>query len=148
MTDDEIVKQASEIFSDSDSKQYTKTTLWKWYFGWRPQILFRVPLFLLFVYQGLWFVWAELQDVIFFFQTKPVTWGSILLIMIFGSILIWFILAPVVVCFGSIYWLYEINIGKNTAWRKFLYSIGIILLVMFGAGIIRLFTAWIFGILG
>lgn len=148
MNDDEIVKQASEIFSDLDNKQHAKPTLWKWYFGWRPQILFRVPIFLVFAYQGFWYIWAEIRDIIYFFQTTPVTWGSILLVMLFGSILIWFFLAPIFICFYSIEWLYEINIGKNTAWKKFLYSIGIILLVIFGAGIIRLFTSWILGILG
>ncbi len=147
MTDNEIVRQASEIFSDSDNKHPAKPTFWKWYFGWRPQILFRVPIFLMFVYQGIWVIWVTIQDIVFFFQTTPVTWGSIILIMIFGSILVWFFLLPIAICFGSIYWLYHINIEKYTAWRKFLYSIGIILLVMFGTGIIQLFTAWILGIL-
>jgi len=122
-------------------------TLWKWYFGWHPRLFFSVPIFLVFVYQGLWFIRAEIQDMVFFFQHTEVTWGAILLIMTFGSILIWFILAPIYICFGSIDWLYQINIGNYTAWKKFLYSIGIILLVVFGASIIRLLTAWVLGIL-
>lgn len=39
------------------------------------------------------------------------------------------------------------NTGNYTAWKKFLYSIGIILMVVFGTSIIRLFTAWMLGIL-
>ncbi len=133
----------------SEAYQTKETpTLWKWYFGWHPRLFLSVPIFLLFAYQGLWFVWAEIGDVVFFFQTKPVTWGSIFLIMFFGSFLIWFILAPIYICFASIEWLYEINIGKHTAWKKFLYTVGIILLVVFGTSIIRLFTGWILGILG
>lgn len=155
----EYKKLEGGLFSDMENKTIEDTTvsetyqikepptLWKWYFGWRPQILFRVPIFLLFVYQGIWFILGEIQDVIFFFQHTPITWWSILLVMFFGSILVWFILAPIFICFMSIDWLYQINIGKNTAWRKFLYSIGIILLVLFGTSIIRLFTAWILGIL-
>lgn len=122
-------------------------TLWKWYFGWHPRILLTLPIFLIFAYQGVWFIWAEISDVIFFFQHTPVTWGAILFIVFLGAIVIWFIIAPIYICFGSIVWLYQINIGKNTAWKKFLYSAGIILLVVFGTSIIRLFTAWILGIL-
>lgn len=122
-------------------------TFWKWYFGFHPRLFLTVPVFLMFAYQGIWFLWAEIQDVFYFFQVKPITWGSILLVLLFGSFLIWFIFAPIYICFASINWLYEINIGKNTAWKKFLYSIGVILLVLFGPGIIRLFTSWILGIL-
>lgn len=122
-------------------------TLWKWYFGWHPRLFLTVPTFLIFAIYGIWYIFAEFQDVIFFFQTKPVTWGAILLIVILGSVLIWFLVAPIYISFGSIYWLYQINIKNNTAWKKFLYSIGIILLVIFGTGIIRLFTDWILGIL-
>jgi hypothetical protein len=102
-----------------------------------------VPIFLLFVYQGLWFIWAEIRDVVFFFQHTEVTWGAIFLIFIGGSILVWFLLLPIYICFYSIEWLYQINIGNYTAWKKFLYSIGIILLVVFGTSIIRLFTTWV-----
>jgi len=136
-----------EKTSTSETYQTKETpTIWKWYFGWNPRLFFSVPIFLVFAYQGLWFIWAEIQDVVFFFQHTEVTWGAILLIMIFGSFLIWFILAPIVICFCSISWLYEINTGNNTAWKKFLYSIGIILLVLLGTSIIRLFTTWILGI--
>jgi len=137
-----------ERISISETYRIKETpTLWKWYFGWHPRILINVPIFLLFVYHGIWFIWAELTDIIYFFQTKPVTWGAIILIMFFGFILMWFIIAPIYICFASINWLYEINIKNNTAWKKFLYSIGIILLVVFGTSIIRLFTAWALGIL-
>lgn len=121
-------------------------TFWKWYFSFHPRLFLTIPAFLLFVYQGLWFVIAEIQDILYFFHTKPITWGSILLVLLFGSILIWFILAPIYICLYSISWLYEVNIGKYSAWRKFLYSIGIVLLVSFGPGLIRLFTSWILGI--
>lgn len=122
-------------------------TFWKWYFGWHPRLFLTIPAFLLFAYQGIWFFWAEIQDIIYFFQTKPITWGSILLVILFGSFLIWFFILPIYICFGSIFLLYQINIENNTAWKKFLYSIGVILLVLFGPGIIRLFTSWILGIL-
>lgn len=122
-------------------------TLWKWYFGWHPRIFLTVPAFLTFVYSGFWFIWAEIHDVIYFFQTKPISWGSIILVLIFGSFLLSFIIAPIYICFASIDWLYEINIGNNTAWKKFLYSVGIILLVIFGTGIIRLLITWVLSIL-
>ncbi len=140
------------VFNFNDMENETNAlektpTLWKWYFGWHPRLFLSVPIFLMFAYQGLWFIWAEIQDITFFFQTKPITWGAIFLIMFFGTFLIWFILAPIYICFASIGWLYQINIGNKTAWRKFLYTIGIILLVIFGTSLIRLFTAWILGIL-
>lgn len=122
-------------------------TFWKWYFGFHPRLFLTIPAFLLFVYQGFWFVWAEFQDVLYFFQVKPITWGSILLVLLCGSLLIWFVLAPIVICFASLGWLYEVNIGKYTAWKKFLYSIGIFLLVFVGPGLLRLFTSWVLGIL-
>ena len=121
-------------------------SLWKWYFGWHPRLFLSVPIFLFFVYQGLWFIWAEIQDMRFFFQNTEITWGAILLIMFFGAFLIWLIFAPIYICFASIGWLYEVNTGSYTAWKKFLYTIGIILLVLFGTSIIRLFTTWTLGI--
>lgn len=121
--------------------------LWRWYFAWHPRIFLTVPAFLLFVYSGFWFIWAEIRDIIFFFQTKPVTWGAIILIMLLGTLLIWFFIAPIYICFASIDWLYKINIGNKTAWKKFLYSIGILLLVIVGATIIRDLAAWILGVL-
>lgn len=140
MTEVESIKDANRVDDPP--------TIWKWYFGWHPRIFVTLPVFLLFTYQGLWYIWAELQDIIFFFQTAPVTWGSIFLVLIFGAILMWFVLAPIVIPFMSINWLYEINIGEHTAWRKFIYSSGIILLVILGTGIIRFFTLWILGLLG
>ncbi len=142
MENETIETTVSEIHSIKE-----RPTLWKWYFGWRPQILIRVPILLFFIYSGIWFIWAELQDLIFFFHTKPVTWGAIFLILLFGSILVWFIIVPIYICFASIGWLYEIITGYSTPWRKFLYSIGIILLVIFGTSIIRLLVAWALGIL-
>lgn len=136
MDDNEIVKLAGEIFSDN--KATPKPTLWKWYFGWRPQILFRVPIFLYFVQQGIWSIWFDLQVIALFFQHAAVTWGGIFLIMILGSVLLMLFLSPIWICFGSIYWLYQINIEKYSAWRKFLYSIGIILLVIFGTMLIKI----------
>jgi len=118
-------------------------TFWKWYFGWNPRIFLTAPIFLIFVYLGLWFVLAEIKDVLFFFQHTEVTWMAILLIMCFGVFLFWFIIAPIVICFWSIDWLYKINIEKNSPWKKFLYSIGIILLVTVGTSLIRAFTAWV-----
>lgn len=118
-------------------------SFWKWYFGWHPRLFLTVPTFLLFVYQGLWYIWAEIQDVILFFTSRPITWGAIFLVMILGTFLTWFILAPIYISFSSLVWLYEINTGKYSAWKKFLSTLGIILLVMFGTGLIRLFTAWI-----
>ncbi len=122
-------------------------TLWKWYFGWHPRILITVPIFLYFIYSGLWFIWAEIGDVIYFFQTKPVTWGSMFLIMFFGIFLFWFLLAPVLISFYSISWLYGMITRNYTAWKKFLYSTGIFLLVIVGTNLIHLFTLWILGIL-
>lgn len=121
-------------------------TLWKWYFGWHPRILFSLPIFLLFVYNGIWFIGAEIADVIYFFQTKPVSWGAIFLIIFFGAILFWLFIAPIYISFRSVGWIYEINIGNNTAWKKFLCSIGIVLLVVFGTSIIRIISIWILGI--
>lgn len=121
-------------------------TFWRWYFGWHPRLFLTIPTFLIFAYQGVWFIGAEIQDIIYFFQTKPVTWGSIFLIMFLGSALISFIIMPIYICFASLVWLYEISIGNNTAWRKFLYSIGIVLLVFVGADVLHLFTNWIIGI--
>ena len=137
----------NSLFSETYQTK-EKPTLWKWYFGWHPRLFLTVPVFLFFVYQGIWFIFAEIEDVVFFFQTKPVTWGAIILIMFLSAFLIWFLLAPIVICFNSIEWLYKINIGDFTAWKKFLYSIGIFLLVLFGTSIIRIFTLWILGILG
>ena len=121
-------------------------TLWKWYFGWHPRIFLTVPIFLLFVLQGLWFIRAIFGDVVFFFQHTEITWGSIFLVFIVGGFLITFIIAPIYLCFYSIGWLYEVNIGNDSAWKKFLYSIGLILLVVFGTSLIRLFNAWVIGI--
>jgi len=88
---------------EKEIDQIKKTpTLWKWYFGLHPRIILSVPIFLLFVYQGLWFIWAEIQDVVFFFQYKEVTWGAIFWVFIFGSILVWFLLLPIYICFYSI----------------------------------------------
>src|SRR5665648_502227 len=84
-------------------------TLWKWYFGWHPRIFLSIPIFLLFVYQGLWFILAEFRDIVFFFNHTEITWGSIFLVLIFGSILIWFFLLPIYICFCSIDWLYQVN---------------------------------------
>lgn len=139
--------EVNDVEKDIDQIKETPT-LWKWYFAWHPRILLSVPIFLLFVYQGLWFIWAEISDVTFFFRHTEITWGSIFLVLIFGSLLIWFFLSPIYICFCSIEWLYQINIGNNTAWKKFLYSIGIVLLVVFGTSIIRLFTLWVLGVLG
>lgn len=139
--------EIKDIEKDIDQIKETPT-LWKWYFGWHPRIFLTVPIFLLFVYQGFWFILAEIRDVVFFFQHTEITWGSIFLVLIFGSILIWFFLLPIYICFCSIEWLYQINIGNYTAWKRFLYSIGIILLVVFGTSIIRLFTLWVLGVLG
>jgi hypothetical protein len=131
-----------------ETYQVKKTTsLWRWYFGWHPRLFLTVPAFLIFVIYGIWYIVAEFQDVIYFFQNKPITWGSILLVLLFGSVLLWFIIAPIYISFCSISWLYEVNIKDSTAWKKFLSSIGIILLVLFGTSIIRLFTNWILGIL-
>ncbi|MDD5569072.1 MAG: hypothetical protein PHG23_01500 [Candidatus Pacebacteria bacterium] len=116
-------------------------SVWKWYFNFHPLTLIKVPIFLIFLYQGIWFIGAELQDIISFFQ-HPVTWGSIFLIILFGTFLIWFIIGPIYICFASINWLYEINTGKDLWWGKFWKSTGIILLVIFGTSIIRLFTQW------
>jgi hypothetical protein len=70
-----------------------------------------------------------------------------LLILLGGSILLWFILAPIYISFASIGWLYEISIGKQTAWKKFFSIIGIILLALIGPNLLRFFTNWILGIL-
>jgi len=66
-----------EKTSTSETYQTKETpTIWKWYFGWNPRLFFSVPIFLVFAYQGLWFIWAEIQDVVFFFQHTEVTWGG------------------------------------------------------------------------
>lgn len=121
--------------------------LWKWYFGWHPRIFVTVPTFLLFVYSGLWFIWAEISDIVFFFQHTEITWRSIFVVFVLGNMVLWLIILPTYICFWSIEWLYQINVVNYTAWKKFLYSIGIILLVIFGTSAIRIFTAWIMGIL-
>ena len=77
-------------------------TLWKWYFGWHPRIFLTLPIFVLFVYSGIWFIWTELKDIVFFFQTTPVTWGAIFLIVILGSVFLMLLLAPIYICFLSI----------------------------------------------
>lgn len=123
-----------------------KPTLWKWYFGWHPRIFLTAPIFLLFVYQGIWFILKELGDIILYFQTKPVTWGAVFFIFILGSFLFFLLMLPIYICFLSVTWLYEVNIGDYTAWKKFLLSIGTILLVFFGTSIIYLITTWILGI--
>jgi hypothetical protein len=141
-------KKETILLESKDSSVYQAKelpSLWKWYFNWHPLTLIKVPIFLIFIYQGIWFIGAELQDVISFFQ-HPVTWGSIFLIILFGSILIWFIIGPIYICFASINWLYEINIGEDSWWKKFGKSIGIILLVIFGTSIIRLLTLWVLNI--
>lgn len=131
-----------------ETYQTDKTpSMWKWYFGWHPRLFFTVPIFLVFVYQGISYIFSELGDVIRFFQKTPITWASIFLVIIFGSILFWFFAAPIYICINSINWLYEVNNGKYTAWKKFLFTIGIILLVLLGTEIIRLFTNWVLGIL-
>ena len=124
-----------------------KPTLWKWYFGWHPRVFLTAPIFLFFAYQGLWYIVAEINDVIFIFNNTPVTWGAVFLLIIFGTFLFALFVIPIYICFYSIDLFYEINIGNETAWKKFLYSIGIILLVIFGPGIIRLFTLWMLGVL-
>ncbi len=121
-------------------------TMWKWYFSWHPRIFLTVPIFLIFVYQGFWFIWAEISDVIFFFNTTPITWASIFFILLLGSFFLSLLFLPIYICFCSISWLYEININFK-GWKKFLYSIGIIILVTFGPGLIRLLTNWMLGIL-
>jgi len=135
----------NEITKKESTKEIP--TIWKWYFGWHPRILLTVPIFLFFVYSGIWFIFAEISDIVFLFQTTPVTWGSIFLIMFLGSFLIMLILLPIYICFYAISWLYEIIVGNYTSWKKFLYTVGVILLVLFGTSLVRLFTAWIFGIL-
>ena len=124
-----------------------KPTMWKWYFCWHPRVLLTVPIFLLFAYQGIWFFITEIKDVIYFFHSMPVTWGKIFLVIIFGSFLLMLVLLPIYLCFASIEWLYEIVTGEHTAWKKFLYSTGIILLVFVGTSLIRMFTLWITGTL-
>ena len=141
----EEIIEPEEIPETTEFKQ--PISLWKWYFGWHPRLFLTIPFFLIFAYQGLWFIVAEFQDIVYFFQTTPVTWGSILLILLGGSILLWFILGPIYISFASIGWLYEISIGKQTAWKKFLSIVGIILLALVGPNLLRLFTNWILGIL-
>ena len=136
-----------EVPTEVHHDQKIPPTMWKWYFGWHPRILLTVPIFIFFVYSGLWFILDEIGDVIYFFQSKPVTWGAVFLIIFLGSFLLILIFAPIYICFLSIGWLYEIMIGNHGAWKKFLYTIGIILLVLIGTSLIRLFTAWILGIL-
>jgi len=120
-------------------------SVWKWYFNFHPLALIKVLVFLIFVYQGIWFIGAEFRDIISFFQ-HPVTWGSVFLIILFGSFLIWFIIGPIYICFASINWLYEINSARGSWWEKFGKSTGIVLLVIFGTAIIRLFTRWVLNI--
>lgn len=137
----------SEVISILELPKIKETpTLWKWYFGWHPRILLTIPFFLMFVYQGLWFIWAEISDIIFFFNTTPITWGAIFLILILGTFFIGLLSLPIYICFCSISWFYEININ-NKGWKRILYSIGIILLVSIGPGIIRALNNWILGIL-
>jgi hypothetical protein len=69
---------------------------------------------------------------------------DLLWVFIFGSILISFLFLPrfyfylfTYICFGSIEWLHQINIGNYTAWEKFLYLIEIILLGIFGTLFLR-----------
>jgi len=121
-------------------------TISKWYFGLHPRLFLTVPTFLLFAYQGLWFIRVELQDISLFFRSKPITWGSIFLILFFGSILIWFFLAPIYISFMSIEWMYEVHTGNYKPWRKFFYTIGLFLLVLFGTTFISMFTAWVLGL--
>jgi len=125
------------------SKLEGTPTIWKWYFGWHPRIFLTVPAFLMFVYNGLWFLWYEIQDVISFFKYTPVTWGSILLILLFGSVLIWFIIGPIFICFYSIPWLYKVNTEDYSPWKKFLYSIGIVVLVPIVASLVRMLVLWL-----
>jgi hypothetical protein len=139
----DILEMSPEIEADRSKEP---VTLWRWYFGWHPRLFLTVPTFLIFIYQGISYIFIELRDVIYFFQSRPVTWGAIFLIIILGSILFWLVAAPIYISFGSISWLYEINVGNYTPWKKFLYSIGIFLLVIFGTWAIRLFTSWVLGI--
>jgi hypothetical protein len=122
-------------------------TLWKWYFGWHPRIFITVPIFILFVFSGIWFIFTELQDVISFFRQTPVTWLTIFFVLILGSIFLTLLYLPIYICFRAIGWLYEINNENHTPWKKFLYSVGILLLVAIGATIIRDILAWIMGVL-
>ena len=122
-------------------------SMWKWYFGWHSRMLLTIPVFLLFVYQGIWFAIVTLRDVIIFFRYVQITWGAIFLVFILGGYLLMFLVAPAYICFCAIGWLYKVNIGENTAWGKFLYSIGISLLVFFGTSLIRMFNLWVMGLI-
>lgn len=131
--------QQFEIEPESEvSQAKEKLDLWEWYFSWHPRVLFTVPIFLLFAYSGLWLIWAEFHDVVSIFQGTPVTWISVFLVIIFGSFILMLLGIPVWICFASISWLHEINVSEYTAWKKFLYSLGIILLVVIGASLLRL----------
>lgn len=122
-------------------------TIWKWYFGWHPRIFFTIPIFIIFVYQGIWLILSEISDIIIFFQDTSITWGRIFLVIFLGSFLLTLILSPIYISFCSISWLYEVNEKNQTPWKKFMYSLGIILLVVIGTSLIKIFTAWLLGVL-